>query len=75
MAKVWLKKMQSLGIQAVHVLCSQQGRAAAADRGRGGSEKRFVAVTDDDCFVDADWLENMDEASNRKSESNHYGTG
>ncbi|MGH2524605.1 MAG: glycosyltransferase family 2 protein, partial [Anaerolineales bacterium] len=55
----WLAGLQSLGLRVEHVPSSQQGKAAALNRGIERARTRFVAVTDDDCFVDAFWLRNM----------------
>jgi GT2 family glycosyltransferase len=57
--EVWLTPLQSLGIRALHLPSRQQGRASALNRGLERVRTRFVAVTDDDCFVDRDWLRNM----------------
>jgi hypothetical protein len=55
----WLARLCSFGFEAEHVPSSQRGRAAAVNRGLERVKSRFVAVTDDDCFVDRDWLGNM----------------
>jgi GT2 family glycosyltransferase len=55
----WLGKMESLGISILHILSSQRGRASAVNRGLEQLKTQFVAITDDDCFVDVDWLTNM----------------
>jgi GT2 family glycosyltransferase len=54
-----MEKMYKLGIEAQHVPSSQRGRAAGINRGLERIRTRFVAITDDDCFVEADWLEQM----------------
>jgi GT2 family glycosyltransferase len=55
----WLERLQSLGINAEYVSSSQCGKAAALNRGIERTRTRFVAVTDDDCFVAPNWLRNM----------------
>lgn len=55
----WLARLQALGLAVEHVPSPQRGRAAAVNRGLERVETRFVAVTDDDCFVDRNWLANM----------------
>jgi GT2 family glycosyltransferase len=55
----WIARLRSYGIDAEHVPSSQRGRAAAVNRGIERVQSRFVAVTDDDCFVKPDWLEKM----------------
>lgn len=55
----WLNGLHNLGLSAEHVPSSQRGRAAAVNRGIERVRSHFVAVTDDDCFVEPEWLENM----------------
>jgi GT2 family glycosyltransferase len=55
----WIKRLQALGISAAHVPSSQRGRAAGINRGLERVETRFVSITDDDCFVDTNWLQTM----------------
>jgi glycosyltransferase involved in cell wall biosynthesis len=55
----WLDRLSALGLRAEHVPSSQRGRAAAVNRGIERVKTRFVAVTDDDCFVNPEWLEKM----------------
>jgi GT2 family glycosyltransferase len=55
----WLAELRTLSLSAEHVPSSQRGRAAAVNRGLERVQSRFVAVTDDDCFVHPDWLEKM----------------
>jgi GT2 family glycosyltransferase len=38
---------------------AQHGRSAGINRGLEQVTSRFVAITDDDCFVSADWLETL----------------
>jgi GT2 family glycosyltransferase len=55
----WIERLRELGIAALHVPSSERGRAAGVNRGLERVQTRFVAVTDDDCFVETDWLERM----------------
>jgi GT2 family glycosyltransferase len=55
----WIKILRLLGIKAEYLPSSQRGRAAGINRGLERVQTRFVAITDDDCFVNADWLETM----------------
>jgi cellulose synthase/poly-beta-1,6-N-acetylglucosamine synthase-like glycosyltransferase len=54
-----LLRVQEIGIPVRHILSDQRGRSAGINRGLEQVQTRFVAITDDDCFVQADWLENM----------------
>jgi GT2 family glycosyltransferase len=55
----WLKRVQEIGIQVKHILSSQKGRSAGINRGLDEVTTCFVAIMDDDCFVEGDWLLNM----------------
>jgi GT2 family glycosyltransferase len=55
----WLNQVQQLGIRVKHILSNQRGRSAGINRGLEQADTRFVAITDDDCFVGEDWLMNM----------------
>jgi GT2 family glycosyltransferase len=54
-----LRRVQEIGIRVKHILSSQRGRSAGINRGLEQVDTRFVAITDDDCFVREDWLFNM----------------
>ena len=54
-----LKRVQTIGICVKHILSKQTGRSAGINRGLEQVNTRFVAITDDDCFVDRDWLLRM----------------
>lgn len=58
----WIETIRVMGIIVHHIPSSQQGRAAGVNRGLERVKTRFVAVTDDDCFVDANWLRNMESS-------------
>jgi GT2 family glycosyltransferase len=55
----WIEALRSIGINTEYVSSTQRGRAAGINRGLELVKTRFVAITDDDCFVSADWLKNM----------------
>lgn len=57
--RAWIDALESLGVDARYFPSSQRGRAAGINRGLERVETRFVAVTDDDCFVGSDWLNTM----------------
>lgn len=53
------KRMQEIGIHIKHIFSSQSGRSAGINRGLEQVDTRFVAITDDDCFVGKEWLSRM----------------
>jgi len=55
----WLVLLQAVGIEAVYVPSTERGRALGLNRGLERVHTRYVALTDDDCFVAPDWLVNM----------------
>lgn len=55
----WLKRVEEIGIRVRHILSNQRGRSAGINRGLEQADTRFVAITDDDCFVEENWLKNM----------------
>jgi GT2 family glycosyltransferase len=57
--KGWLKRVQEIGVHVKHIISSQRGRSAGINRGLEQAHTRFVAITDDDCFVAEDWLMTM----------------
>lgn len=57
--ETWLQCVQQQGIRVKHILSNQRGRSAGINRGLEQTDTRFVAITDDDCFVEADWLMKM----------------
>ena len=54
-----LKRVQEVGVRVRHILSSQRGRSAGINRGLEQADTRFVAITDDDCFVGEEWLVKM----------------
>ncbi len=55
----WLERVRQIGIPVRHILSTQRGRSAGINRGLEQTRTRFVAITDDDCFVEEGWLCNM----------------
>lgn len=55
----WLDRVRSMGIQVKHIRSGQRGRSAGVNRGLEQVTTSFVAITDDDCFVEAEWLMNI----------------
>src|SRR5688572_10059258 len=55
----WLERVREIGIPVKHILSTQRGRSAGINRGLEQVDTRFVAITDDDCFVEDGWLSNM----------------
>jgi GT2 family glycosyltransferase len=54
-----LARLERIGMTTHYVPSDERGRSAGINRGLERVETRFVAITDDDCFVAADWLERM----------------
>ncbi len=52
-------RVRSVGLDVEHVPSTQRGRASGVNRGLERATTRFVAVTDDDCFVDREWAANL----------------
>jgi GT2 family glycosyltransferase len=55
----WLERVRHIGIPVKHILSTQRGRSAGINRGLEQTRTRFVAITDDDCFVEEGWFSNM----------------
>lgn len=55
----WLGCLEAAGMGTLYVPSGQRGRAAGINRGLERVTTRFVAITDDDCFVDKDWLSRL----------------
>lgn len=64
-----LKRVQEIGVRVKHILSSQRGRSAGINRGLEQTDTRFVAITDDDCFVGEEWLVNMADRLRRSPEA------
>jgi GT2 family glycosyltransferase len=55
----WLDFLQQAALPTQYVPSGQTGRSAGINRGLEMVKTRFVAITDDDCFVAPDWLMKM----------------
>jgi GT2 family glycosyltransferase len=55
----WMQQISRLGISTKYLPSKQRGRAAGINYGLNEVRTPYVAITDDDCFVDAEWLEKM----------------
>lgn len=55
----WVANLNQLGLHTTYFPSTQRGRASGINRGLERVRTRFVAITDDDCFVAQDWLEKM----------------
>jgi len=55
----WIKRVEEIGIRVKHILSNQRGRSAGINGGIEQTYTRFVAITDDDCFVAEGWLSTM----------------
>jgi GT2 family glycosyltransferase len=54
-----IDEVKARSFDVVWVPSDQRGRAAGINRGFERASTRFVAVTDDDCLVDAAWVERL----------------
>jgi GT2 family glycosyltransferase len=52
----WVAQLRELQIDARHLPSAERGKSAALNRGIAEVETPFLAVIDDDCFADPDWL-------------------
>lgn len=59
MVAEWLAQLRTMGLDTLHIPSTQRGRPAGVNRGLEQVRTRFVAITDDDCFVTDNWLVNM----------------
>ena len=48
-----------IGIEAVYIHSVERGKPSAINMAFAHARTRFVCMTDDDCFVDPNWLQNM----------------
>jgi GT2 family glycosyltransferase len=55
----WVLRLQSAGLDVLHLRSSERGRAKGVNRGIEQVRTRFFAVTDDDCLAEPDWLRAM----------------
>ena len=57
----WVSQIRSTGIQSLYLHNNLLGKSTSLNMAINHTVTRFFAITDDDCFVDPDWLENMVE--------------
>jgi GT2 family glycosyltransferase len=57
----WLEQLHAAGMGTLYIPSIQTGRSAGINRGLEQVQTRFVAITDDDCFVTEGWLHKMTE--------------
>jgi len=58
-AATLLARLARVGLRTRHIRSSRRGRSVGLNLGFAALTTRFVAVTDDDCFVAPDWLSIM----------------
>ena len=52
----WLEQIRGLQIDARYIPSTQKGKSAALNRGIAEVTTRLLAVIDDDCFADSEWI-------------------
>jgi GT2 family glycosyltransferase len=52
----WVEEIRTLGIDARYFPSSQRGKSAALNRGIAEVQTPFVAIIDDDCLAEPEWL-------------------
>jgi GT2 family glycosyltransferase len=57
----WLERLEEAGMNTRYVPSVQRGRSAGINRGLDHVATRFVAITDDDCFVSESWLARLSD--------------
>lgn len=65
----WVDEAARRGLGIDHHRAPRRGRAAAVNRGIERVRTRFVAITDDDCFIAPDWLPQMVEHLRRSPDA------
>jgi GT2 family glycosyltransferase len=60
-----LTRLTEHGLTATYIPSHERGRSAGLNRGLERVTTRFVAVTDDDCFVSPDWVVGLAERLRR----------
>ena len=51
-----LRPAADLGVDVTHICSAERGRSLGLNRGLNQVTSRFVAVTDDDCVPDSNWI-------------------
>ena len=57
----WLRDVNELGLETLHVVSSGRSPASARNAGLNAAQTHFIAATDDDCLAAPNWLANMEE--------------
>jgi GT2 family glycosyltransferase len=57
----WIQHLRTLGVNAKHIHSNNHGKSLGLNLGLKQVSTPFVAITDDDCFVDRDWLKKITE--------------
>jgi GT2 family glycosyltransferase len=55
----FLKPAAALGVETTHICSTKIGRSAGLNEGLEKVSSDFVAVTDDDCLVDSEWISTL----------------
>jgi GT2 family glycosyltransferase len=55
----WIERLQAAGLRATLIVSNERGKSASINRGMACAATRFVAITDDDCLAEHDWLQTM----------------
>jgi hypothetical protein len=55
-----LGRLERMNMRTLYIPSDQRGKPAGINRGLERVRTRFVAVTDDDCFVAVDWVERIE---------------
>lgn len=57
----WCARLSGAGLACEHVPSARRGKSAGVNEGLSLVPTRFVAITDDDCLVEAEWLARLTE--------------
>lgn len=57
-----LAELERFGVPLLYIHSTKRGCAAGRNTGIAAVKTRFFATTDDDCYVDAHWIENLARA-------------
>jgi GT2 family glycosyltransferase len=55
----WVTQIKSTGMEPLYLRNQKLGKSTSINLAIKHTRTRFFAITDDDCFVEPDWLENM----------------
>jgi GT2 family glycosyltransferase len=57
--KDWVELLNDVGIETIYIRSAERGKPAAINLAFAHTHTKFVCIIDDDCFVDPEWLQNM----------------